>query len=155
MKAAQVVEKDVLIDTLLALESPATVFPIKVNFLLEGTVNQYKIFWEHVQADLELPYIVVSHIMGGRYLGTRVSQSYSDTTWKVVVHTANMSRAAEYANMIALLGDACPVVTRYTGLSAVTTIQETMPVFDRYVVQNVPQFMVGGLFRLKLNLGEN
>lgn len=155
MIAAQVVEKDVLIDTLLAIEEPTSVFPIKDNFLLEGTTDQYKVFWEHVQADIELPYIVVSHIMGGRYQGTRVSQSYSDTVWKVVVHTADMSRASEFANMIALLGDRCPVVTSYTGVSAVTTIQETMPIFDRYQVQNTPQFMVGGLFRLMLNLGEN
>lgn len=157
MTAAQVIEKDVLIDTLVLLEDPNDpgVFPIQEFFLLDGTVDQYKIFWEHVQDDVELPYIVVSHIMGGRYQGTDVSQSYSDTVWKIAVHTADMQAATEYANALSLLQNACPVCTRYTGVSAVTTIQETMPVFDRYQVQNVPQFIVGGLYRLRLNLGDH
>lgn len=155
MIASQVIEKNVLIDTLLAIEEPAATFPIKELTLLEGTDDQYKVFWEHVPDNVELPYIVVSHIMGGRYQGTAVSQTYSDTTWKIVVHTADMSRAEEYANAIALIGGECPVVTSYTGVKAVMDIQEVMPVFDRYVVQNVPQFMVGGLYRLYLNLGAN
>lgn len=153
MIASQVIEKNVLINTLLAIESPATVFPVRVLFPLPGVAGQYSVFWEHVQDDTVLPYVVVSHMMGGRYQGTSVSQAYSDTTWKIVAHTANMKKAEDYANVISMLGDRCPVVP--TGVSAVTTIQEVMPVFDRYVVQNAPQFMIGGLYRLRLNLGEN
>lgn len=157
MKALQVVEKDVIINTLLAIEDPDNpgTFPFQEEFLLDGTTDQYKIFWEHVQDDIELPYVVASHIMGGRKQGTRTSQGYSDTVWKVTIHTADMSRAEDYANMMGMLQDQCPVTTGYTGVSGVTTIQETMPVFDRYQVQNTPLFIIGGLYRLLLNLGAN
>lgn len=153
MKSSQVVEKQVLIDTLLAIETPATVFPVRDLVLLAGTTNQYKVFWEHVPDSVELPYIVVSHIMGGRRQGTDTSQTYSDTVWKIVLHTANMAIAEAGANAIGLLQNRCPVVTSYPLVCGVMPIQEVMPVFDRYVVQNVPQFMVGGLYRLYLNLG--
>ena len=157
MKAAQVIEKDVLIDTLLRLEDPdnAGVFPIRDLVLYEGTTDEYKVFWEHVSDSVGLPYIVVAHMMGGRYQGTATAQSYSDTTWKIAFHTSDIQSAEAMANAIALMQDACPVCSRYTGVSPVTTLQEVMPVFDRYQVQNIPQFVVGGLYRLRLNLGDN
>lgn len=155
MMASQIIEKDVLIDTLLAIEEPATVFPIKELVELAGSPGEYKVFWEHVIDDVELPYIVVSHMMGGRHQGTTTSQSYSDTIWKVVMHTADMGLVEDGANAISLLRDQCPVCTSHSGVSPVTTIQEIMPVFDRYQVQNVPQLVVGGLYRLQLNLGSN
>ncbi len=155
MTASQVIEKQVLIDTLLSLEEPATVFPVKEMFPLIGFPGEYKVFWEHVQDNVKLPYIVISHIMGGRYQGTPTSQSYSDTTWKIVVHTADMKIAEASANVISMLRDKCPVTSSFTGVSAVTTIQEVMPIFDRYQIQNIPQFMIGGLYRLRLNLGNN
>ena len=155
MTALQVIEKDVLIDTLIAFESPINVFPIRDLVPYPGVPNSYQIFWEHVSDGVDLPYIVVSHMMGGRYQGTAISQSYSDTTWKVVMHTADMTIAERASNAISMLGNRCAVTSRYTGVSGITTIQEVMPVFDRYVVQNIPQFMVGGLYRLRLNLGEN
>ncbi len=153
--ASQAIEKNVLIDTMVALELPATTFPFREYTLLEGTTDQYKIFWEHVPANVKLPYIVVQHIQGGRMQGTATSQSYSDTIWKIVANTANMAQAEAAANLISLLRNVCPDVSRYTDVTPVTTIQETMPVFDRYLVQNVPQFLVGGLYRLRLNLGAN
>ncbi len=156
MSAGQVIEKDVLITTMLAYEDPDNpgTFPFKRSeFSLDGTTDQYKYFWEHVQDDVDLPYVVVSHMMGGRKQGTATSQTYSDTVWKIAVHTADMGATEDYANMIALLQDLCPVTTDYTGVSATNTLQETMPVFDRYQVQNAPMFVVGGLYRLMLNLG--
>lgn len=157
MTASQVIEKDVLIATMLAQEDPDNpgTYPFKDTFLMAGTANQYKIFWEHVQDDVELPYVVVSHIMGGRALGTTTSQSYSDTVWKIAVHSGDMSKAGTYSNIVALLQDSCPVTVGHAGVTPVNTIQETMPVFDRYQIQNVPMFVIGGLYRLMLNLGDN
>lgn len=154
MTAAQVIEKQVLIDTLLAIEEPLGVYPVRALVLLSGTTDQYKVFWEHVPDNVELPYIVISHITGGRHTGTSVSQGYSETTWKIVLHTADMTLTETGANVIGLLANRCPVTTSYPTVYPVTTIQEVMPVFDRYAVQNVPQFMVGGLYTLYLNLGE-
>lgn len=157
MKAAQVIEKDVIIATLIGLEDPDNLghYPFREAFIMNGTTDQYKIFWEHVQDDVDLPYVVISHMMGGRGMGKATNQSYTDTIYKIVVHTGDMANANTYANMVALLQDQCPVTTDYTGVSATTTFQETMPVFDRYQVQNTPLFVVGGLYRLMLNLGDN
>lgn len=158
MIAAQVIEKNVLIATILAYEDPDApgTFPFREAFLLDGSSPpQYKVFWEHVEGDVDLPYLVVSHMMGGRGQGTGISQSYSDTVWKIAVHTADMSSAENYASLVGALQDVCPVTTDYTGVSATNNLQEIMPVFDRYQVQNVPMFVIGGLYRLMLNLGAN
>lgn len=157
MTALMVIEKDVLVDTLTAAEDPLNpgTYPIRDLFELAGAPGQYKIFWEHVPDDVELPYISLAHMTGGRGQGTTTNQSYSDTMWKVVVHTADMANADTYANAIALIRDACPVCTSHAGVSPVTTIQEVIPLFDRYGVQNVPMFVIGALYRMKLNLGDN
>jgi hypothetical protein len=155
MISSQLVEKDVLIDTLIAMQTSPGVYPLRTFLALEGAPTQYKTFWEHVPDDVEMPYLVVSHIMGGRGQGSRSQQAYTDSVWKVVIYTADMTAAQTVATLVDLLQDACPLCSRYTGVSPVTTLQSTMPVFDRKQVQNVPIFAVGGLYRIRLNLGEN
>lgn len=155
MTALQVIEKGVLIDTLLSVEEPIGTFPIRALVLMAGTANVYKIFWEHAPDSVELPYLVISHMSGGRYEGTDTSQKYSDTSWKIVMHTANMAATESIVNAIGLLQNLCPVCTNFPGVSVVAPLHEKAPIFDRYVVQNVPLFIVGGLYRLRLNLGAN
>lgn len=156
----QVIDSQVLRDTLLSIVNDPLaiplVYPIRNLVPLVGSSPlQYKIFWEHVPTDIALPYIVLSHLVGGRKEGTDVSNKYSDTLWKVVGHTANMETALAFANAISKLDRMCPVTTGFTGVSAVAVITEKLPIFDRYQIQNAPQFMVGGMYRLRLNLGAN
>lgn len=155
MISSQIVEKDVLIDTMLAVETPPGTFPFRAFLPLQGTPTQHKLFWEHVPDDVEMPYLVVSHIMGGRGQGSASQQAYTDSVWKIVIYTADMSKADDAALLVDLLQNRCPVCTRYAGVTPVTTLQATMPVFDRRQVQNVPIFAVGGLYRIRLNLGAN
>lgn len=138
MTALQVIDKDVLVDSLASIPDVVT---------LVGT----KIFWEHADADEELPYIVLTHIMGRRDL----DNSYSDTTWKIVGVTASMVTAEALANAIGQLDHLDPVTTAYVGVCGYIYIEETLPIFDRYQLQNNPLFQVGGMYRLRLNLGEN
>jgi hypothetical protein len=138
MTALQIIDRDVLTDSLASLPDVVT--------LVED-----RIFWEHVDADQPLPYIVISHIMGKR--DTFVE--YSDTTWKVVGVTTDIETAELLALAISQLDRLDPVTTAYVGVCGYIYIEETLPVFDRYQLQNTPLFQVGGLYRLRLNLGDN
>jgi len=138
MTALQVIDKDVLSHTLASL-------PDVVSIVGE------KIFWEHVDADEELPYIVLTHIMGRRDL----DNTYSDTTWKVVGVTASAITAEALANAISQLDHLDPVTTAYSGLCAYHYLEEVLPIYDRYQIQNNPILNVGGMYRLRLNLGDN
>lgn len=150
MSAVQVIDKDTLEATLLSVMSSGE------KTLIQLVSGQYKIFWEHVEDTIVLPYITMHHIMGGRRAGTPTSHTYSDTTWKVVASTSSMSNAQALANAISKLDKAAPVVPMgYSNACGYTYIEEVMPIFDRFVIQNIPLFVVGGLYRLRLNLGAN
>lgn len=147
--AIQVIDSQVFRDTLVTIP--------EVTALFEWTQvpGQYKIFWEHVDDPFPLPYISLNHMIGGRLEGTEISNQYSDTIWRVVAHTANNKQAIAMANAISKLNKMAPVCTAFPGMCGITTIHEKMPIFDRYQVQNAPLFMVGGMYRLRLNLGDN
>ncbi len=145
MTALQVIDQKVLFDTLKSISEVATLVSDG------GTPPVYNIFWEHVDADQELPYIVMTHIMGRRDL----DNSYSNTTWKIVGVTASITVALAFANAISKLDHITPITTAFTNLCGYTYIEEILPVFDRFQVQNSPVFMVGGMYRLRLNLGNN
>jgi hypothetical protein len=138
MTALQVIEKDVLSDTLASIADVVTIV---------GT----KIFWEHADADEELPYIVISNMMGGR----DQDNSYSDSTWKIVGVTGSIITAQALANAISQLDHLDPVTSAYTGVCAYIYIEEKLNVFDRFQIQNTPIFNVGGFYRIRLNLGDN
>jgi hypothetical protein len=144
MTALQVIEKSILIETLLSIPE---ILPL-VDF-----GGQYKVFWEHVPQGMELPYIVVSQIMGGD--DNSAQSRASDSTYKIIATTGDMSQAEAFANAISTLHEKLPVVTRFTSIAApYTTIEETTPIFDRIQVQNIPVFMIGGLYRLRLSITE-
>jgi hypothetical protein len=65
-----------------------------------------------------------------------------------------METATDLANAISLLHDRAPVTTAYPEVCDVTEISEIMPIFDRYQVQNIPLFVVGGLYRSRMYIGE-
>ena len=145
MTALQVIDKNVLTDTLLSLSAIT-------DLVGDGqTPIAYKIYWEHVPQETELPYITLHHIMGGR----DKNKAYSDTTWKIVGHTANIITAQSLANAISQLDHLDPVTTAYPDVCGFIYIEEYMPIFDRYQVANTPLIMVGGLYRLRLNLVSN
>lgn len=115
--------------------------------------GQTKIFWEHVDEDVPLPYIVTSYMMGGE--DNSAQSRASDITMKVVAHTANMAEVPDLMNAISGLQNLLPVCTTFSSIAIpYTTIEEEMPVFDRYTVQNNPLFVVGGLYRLRLSIEE-
>lgn len=155
-QAAQVIEKEVLIATMINLyDADLDIYPFRDTMLLANTLDQYKIFWGHVPDDVELPYITLTRIMGGRGQGTDTTQKHTDSIWKIVVHSSDRSRVEEFANLINRLQNTCPDVSAFEGAEASTTLQETMPVDERYQVQNQPFFIIGGLYRIMLFLGEN
>lgn len=141
---SQVIVSTILRDTLISL--PA------IQTLTVWTAGVYKVFWEHVDETVPLPYITLSHFSGS----VEPFNPYCDMVWKVVASTANMDNAVAFANAIHELHELCPVVNtvKFPGAFAYTTMSESMPVFDRYQVQNVPLFVVGGLYRIRLCLGE-
>lgn len=144
MPALQVIEAQIWRDSLIAIAD------VRALTDLDGQMPAaYKVFWEHVRDDVPLPYISSNHIVGGKLKDHR----YSDTTWKIVGHTGDMDTATALANAIAQLDKTDPVTTAFPGVCGVIYIEETMPIFDRYQVQNVPLFVVGGLYRMRLFLG--
>lgn len=141
----QVIDVEILTETLKSI--PAIVTLVDWN-------GQAKIFWEHVPQDVPLPYIVMTQMMGGD--DNSAQSKATDTCWKIVAHTGDMSATKSFANGIYKLAGLLPVVP--TALASVaigyTTIEEESPVFDRFPVQNIPVFVVGGIYRLRLSILE-
>lgn len=146
MTALQVIDKTVLYDTLVSItEVQALVGAVDVN-----DDPYYKIYWEHVEMNVPLPYIVLTHIMGRR----DKDNSYSRTTWKIVGVTTDLETAEDLANAISKLDHMSAVTSAYSTVCDMRYIEETLPIFDRFQVQNLPIFMVGGMYELMLNLGD-
>lgn len=144
MTALQVIEKSILIETLKSISEVVTLVTV------DGNVQ---IFWEHVPQETVLPYIVVSQMMGGD--DNSAQSRASDSTYKIIATTGDMSKAEGFANAISKLHGRLPTVTRFTSIAApYTTLEETTPIFDRVQVQNIPVFMIGGMYRLRLSITE-
>lgn len=155
MQALQTIEATIWKDTLINLvedpEAVTPVYPIRELVPLVGVADEYKVYWEHVDDVNDLPYITTHHISGGRLK----NPTYSDTIWKIVGHTADIETAEALANAISLLTTTDVNVEAFAGaICPYNWVEEIMPIFDRYQTQNVPQFVVGGLYRLRLNLGD-
>lgn len=136
----QDLEASVLRDTLLTIPDVTT---------LVGLGGQYKIFWEHVPENIGTPYIVLEHVTGGMLRAP--NSDAGDTHWRVKGVTASMNKAVEMNRAIYKLHRMEPVTTNNPEVCAYASITITSPFFDRDVVQNVPFFFVGGLFRLRLS----
>lgn len=145
MTSIQVMEVDLLTATLEGITEVAN---------LVDWNGQKKIFWEHVPQDVPLPYVVLVQMTGGE--DNSAQSRSSDSCWKVTLHTGDMGIAKTAANAIRKLAGVLPTIpAAYTNVCVgYTTIEEESPIFDRIQVQNVPIFMVGGTYRIRLSIGE-
>lgn len=115
---------------------------------------QSKVFWEYVPERVAMPYITTHHIVGGH--DNDAQSKAVDYIWKIVGHTADMATAITMNDAISkALFRVMPVTTGVTDVEGYVWIEELSPVFDTHVDQGTPFFRVGGLFRLRLSLGDN
>lgn len=117
---------------------------------------QYKVFWEHVDDFIEMPYIGIYHISGGEENDTQVKAI--DIMMKIVGVTGDIVTAKNLQNAIHLLHRAIPVSTTYAEsnpsgyewVEPYATVRLWLPIFDRDVVQQTPVFIAGGIYRFRL-----
>ena len=113
--------------------------------------NGAKIFWEHVPDIVPNPYIVIKHYYGGKEKDPR----YTDDVWLIFGHTADMETASKFSGAIAALDNAKANTDGFPNVCSYFRVYKTAPYFYRYQVQDRVFFRAGGLFRLRLYLGEN
>lgn len=120
--------------------------------LVVDSTGEYKIFWEHVEEPELIPYVCISHLSDIGDLGA--SQSVIiEHKYKVVATANRMESAVNLDKFIyQALHRVMPNVSLFTDLTAISDIRMTMPVFDRYVIQGMPIFEVGGIFLIRLQI---
>jgi hypothetical protein len=108
-----------------------------------------RIFWERVEEGVPLPYVTMHQITGGDE--NTAQTDYVDACWKIIGHTPDLVVALALTNAIytALKGKT-PVSN--ANASGYATIEEETPVFDSYQVQNTTFNMVGGMYRIRLQI---
>lgn len=111
--------------------------------------GEVKVFWQHVDDVVPLPYIVTSYYMPYAEKDPR----YCDALWMVVGHTTKMDVASQLASAIHELDNVYPDTTAFEDVCAYAPLREVQPYFYRYQVQNVPNFRVGSIIRVRLYLG--
>lgn len=106
-----------------------------------------KIFWEGADESWEQPFIIIELLSGGDLNSSRVA--YAEMLWRVVCHSPELATAGQLEDAIykSLSGED-PVVN-FTDITS-TKIEEIAPVTDRYQVQNVPLFISGGVYQIRL-----
>lgn len=143
MAGLQAIERIVLRDTLLSIPAVAALVE------LEGAPGEYKIFWLHVEPDIALPYIVMTHLSGG--WEHKTTNRASDSIWKIVGVTSNMDTAEAMGNAIGELDGMLPVVTGVADIVTRTDLEEILPLSERKPTENTPNFAIGGYYRLCLS----
>ena len=105
-----------------------------------------KVYSEHVPDSTALPYIVMFHLSGGQDRNTE----YALMRYKVQGVTADRVVAEQLRGHI---HDALHYAEGVTiGTACLVQMNEVMPVFDRFVVQNNPIFYAGGIFDVIMRL---
>lgn len=118
--------------------------------LITGLVGD-KVYWERVEQTIAFPYITMHHISGGDE--NCAQTQYVDSVWKIVGHSDDQPQCTELVNAIyTALYNKLPVAN--DDARGYTTIEEVMPLFDSYQVQNIPFNVVGGLYRIRLHIAE-
>lgn len=112
--------------------------------------GEQKIFWQHVDDVVPLPYIVTSHYMP---YDAAKDPRYCDNLWMVVGHTANIDHARQMANAINELDAKWPDTSAFEEVCAYAPLRKVQPYFYRHQVQNVPIFRAGSIIRVRLYLG--
>lgn len=128
-------------DSLIALPLVQAIVPLN---------GGYKVFWENVPDTIEPPYITLHHFSGGYERDRR----YYNGIWEIKGHTANLATADALEAAIDSIDYSWPVATTFPQICGYDTIDNMLPMFNRYVVKNNTLYVVAGLYRLRLNLGE-
>lgn len=127
------------------MTSPATVVETMIRSTLVAhaplfAVVGQKVYAEHVPDTTALPYVVQFHLSGGQDRNTE----YAMMRYKVQGVTADRETAEVLRGLI---HDALHYAEGATvGTACLVQMNEVMPVFDRFVVQNNPIFYAGGIF---------
>jgi hypothetical protein len=121
---------------------------------LLNTGGSVKAYWRRVPENAPLPYLVYSRTAYGGLRNTPHNQD-SDSIWRIVVHTLDWAQVDSYATFVGKLHRLDPVIpVGFTGVSAVSYLEEVTPVLDTTQPQNNTVFEVGGLYRLRLYFGD-
>jgi len=75
----------------------------------------------------------------------------SDSIWKVTGLTASKATAVLLAEAFGEIDRVMPDTSDYGSVEAYHWIEETLPIYERYVVENTPLYRVGGFFRICLS----
>jgi hypothetical protein len=110
-----------------------------------------QVYWEHADADAEMPYIIISHGWGG--LDKQMyPEGAVDQVWKVCGVTPDMLTKVALSNAIAQLHWKLPIIPEDTGACSTTRLVQLKPYSERTTPQNVPIHEVGGYFRIILTI---
>ena len=139
----QLIESTILRTTIIALPE------MQALVELEDTPGQYKVFWEDVDEGIELPFIVISQLAGG--WEHKTPNRASESIWKIVGTTANKATAVLFAEAFGLLDRLAPDTSDFPDVYAYHWLEETLPIYERYTLENVPIIRVGGFFRICLS----
>lgn len=111
-----------------------------------------RIYWEDVEDTVDLPYIVIAHLMGGYENETQANAV--DSYWKICFYTADKEIALQAKAAMAGLHRKEMVVTNTPNVFPYSTIREQAPIYERDVAQNVPVYEVGGIYRVRVIMNE-
>lgn len=148
----QLVSSAIIRDTLLGITD------VTDAFIAFGKTPSLQIFFERVPDYATMPYIVISYISGGYPNRTQVEDV--DINMKVLAVTSKVETHRQLLNAISQLQRRSPDVSRfavgnpdgYPVVSAISTIRHRTPIDESYIIQNVPYFMAGGIFRLRYQI---
>jgi len=121
----------------------------ELTTITEGAVN--KIAWEGASEEWSQPYVITQIITGGDLNSSQVA--YAEMLWRVVVHTESLPTAKTMQNAIHKALARATATVNFSGVTQTGEIEEVTPVTDRYQVGNVPLYVSGGIYRLRLAKG--
>lgn len=140
MATLEIAEATILRDTLL------TIPEIQNHF---GAGNAGRIFLLDAPPEIIMPYIVLSHMAGG---DDNDAQSQASTSyWRVMAYTTDYLKRVDIANAIGKMHRMMPV-SNVPGYCGYTWLERTAPIMARTVVQNMPVYAIGAIFRIRLSI---
>jgi hypothetical protein len=105
-----------------------------------------RVFWEDVEDIVELPYVVIAHMVGG--YENKTQNLAVDTYWKVCFVTSDKVAAIAGRQAIHELHEKSLDKTNEPNIYPYRTIREQVQIYEREVAQNVPVYTVGGIYRV-------
>ena len=143
--SAIVIATTVARDSLLAIPTLAAA--------IQDPSGYYKIFWESVPEGVPLPYITISHIIGGWESKVK-ENSHIEISLKICGHTTKPETAELFATQISKLHLATPTINSPIANYQVSDdnyIREWIPVADRYQNTSGDTLqLVGGIYEFFL-----